>query len=316
MNIKTLFNTCKVNTSSFIGRTGLKIKKYAPEIYFGVGVASFIGTVITASKATLQAEEVVKQHEEDLAQIAAAEKISEEHPDDPDVEYTAEAKKNDTIKVYCRTATKFLKLYGPSIALGALSLTSFFEAYNINKKRYLGAVAAFNAVSTLFDNYRKRVVDEEGESADRHYMYGTEREKIEKTVTDENGKTKKVKEEIEVIDKDKTDIGKFARWFDKDNPNWDHNPDYCRVFLDSMEQHANDLLALKGHLMLNEVYSMLGFAETPEGCVVGWLKDGDGNGYVDFGLYLNQEYQRKAVNGQEPAYLLDFNYDGVIYDKI
>ena len=42
----------------------------------------------------------------------------------------------------------------------------------------------------------------------------------------------------------------------------------------------------------------------------------DGDNFVDFGLYdLTNEAKRRFVNGYERTILLDFNVDGVIYDK-
>ena len=50
--------------------------------------------------------------------------------------------------------------------------------------------------------------------------------------------------------------------------------------------------------------------------MVGWLSDGD-DGYVDFGLYdQDNEGVRRFVNGQDNCILLNFNHDGVIFEKI
>ena len=61
---------------------------------------------------------------------------------------------------------------------------------------------------------------------------------------------------------------------------------------------------------------MLGFPHTSAGAVVGWVR-GNGDGYVDFGLmdfYSNAN--RLFHEGFEPNIWLDFNVDGVIWDKI
>ena len=62
---------------------------------------------------------------------------------------------------------------------------------------------------------------------------------------------------------------------------------------------------------------MLGLPRSKEGAVVGWVKNGDGDGYVDFGVFDNDVWiATQFVNGQERSIWLDFNVDGVIFDKI
>jgi Family of unknown function (DUF6353) len=48
--------------------------------------------------------------------------------------------------------------------------------------------------------------------------------------------------------------------------------------------------------------------------VVGWLRDGEGDCYIDFGLF-DEKNERFAL-GWEQSIWLDFNVDGVIYDKL
>jgi hypothetical protein len=52
--------------------------------------------------------------------------------------------------------------------------------------------------------------------------------------------------------------------------------------------------------------------------MVGWIDGGDGDGYVDFGIYdiAAVNNRREFINGYEPSIILDFNVDGVIWDKI
>lgn len=100
---------------------------------------------------------------------------------------------------------------------------------------------------------------------------------------------------------------KYARTFDENNPNWHSTPEYNRLFLRANQNYANDQLQSRGHIFLNEIYDMLGFARSSAGAVVGWIKDGAGDNYVDFGF---------GTSTDDSAIQLDFNVDGVIYDKI
>jgi hypothetical protein len=64
---------------------------------------------------------------------------------------------------------------------------------------------------------------------------------------------------------------------------------------------------------------MLGLERSKAGAVVGWIlsKNGETDNYIDFGVFDGKtQSARDFVNGFEGSILLDFNVDGVIYDKI
>jgi hypothetical protein len=98
------------------------------------------------------------------------------------------------------------------------------------------------------------------------------------------------------------------------NPNWQKNSEHNKLFLKCQQSYANDMLQARGHVFLNEVYSWLGLEHSKAGAVVGWVINSDGDNFVDFGIF--DPGNSRFVNGQERSILLDFNVDGVIYDKI
>lgn len=301
--------------SGAAGRTKLKIEKNSPEILLGFGIISFIGTVVLASKATLKAEDVVEKHRKDLKAIEEAKEIAQNEPEN--YEYNDKLVVMDKAGVYGRMTVDFAKLYGPSIALGAFSLACILTSRNIMQKRYLGAVAAYNAVSGAFETYRQRVREEQGEIMDRHFRYGTELEEITVTTVDENGKKTKQKQLVEKVDQNNLDVpDENSVWFDESNPNWDANPEYGMMFLRSQQNYWNDVLRTRGHVFMNEVRESLGFPHTQAGAVLGWVK-GLGDSEIDFGLYnMERKSTREFVNGNSNIVLLEFNHDGVIWDKI
>ena len=77
----------------------------------------------------------------------------------------------------------------------------------------------------------------------------------------------------------------------------------------------NDLLHARGHVLLNDVYDAIGIDRTSAGAIVGWVVSEDGDNFIDFGIY-DLPRSSRFVNGTEHSVLLDFNVDGVIYDKI
>lgn len=300
------------SVSKFAGRTGLKIQKYSPEILMVIGGVGFVGTVILACKETLKADQVLDEHARLMEKIEESKEMAAELQEEYD------EKKNKTI-VYAKTAAGFAKLYAPAVAVGTLSLACILTSNNIMKKRYLGAVAAYNAVSGAFETYRSRVREELGDEKDQQFRYGIKKETIETEVVDDKGKTKIKKEKVEVIDGMPSQYAVYFEEFRPDggkNYNWDENPEFTLMFLRAQLKIANDILHSKGHLFLNEVYEMLGFPDTQAGAVVGWVDNGE-DGYVDFGLYdPNNESARRFINGKDNVVLLDFNVDGVILDLI
>lgn len=292
----------------------LKGKKYSPELLTALGVVTFVGAIVVACKQTLKADEILDAHREDMERVEEAKQIAAENEDDERYEYPAEQVVKDKINVYAHTIVKFGKLYLPAIGLGVVSLASFLGANKILKMRYVAVTAAFNAVNEAFERYRKRVIEEGGVDLDRHYMYGAERSKMEIVDVDESGKVTKHKEVVETINSDNGNL--YSRFFDSSCEDWDKNPELNMQFLQVRQTWANNMLQTRGHLFLNEVYDMLGFERSAAGSVVGWVL-GNGDDFVDFGLY-NQDSKstRRFVNGLENVILLDFNVDGVIYDKI
>ena len=289
------------------GRMGLLAKKYSPQLLIGFGSVTFIETVVVACVNTTRASEVLDRHQERMAQAKEAEEVA--LPED-----NYDIRKEKAV-VYAHTAADMAKAYAPTIGLGALTLTCFFKAFGIMNARYTGAVAAYNLVSTAFDNYRDRVKKEMGESADRHFLYGTETDTIEITTFD-GKKEKTEKEKVESIDS-KNVVG-YSAVFDRRCSEWDPNYIYNLKWLRANETAANDILQSRGHIFLNEVYDMIGLPHTPAGAVAGWIRSNkDGDGYVSFGLDdPDNESAKKLINGEDNVVLLDFNVDGIIFDKI
>lgn len=292
----------------------LNIEKKSPELLLVAGLITFAGTVVLACRATLKAEEVIDQHNERMRSIEEAKNIAAENSEEYD--YDVDLYKRDKAVAAMKTAVSFAKLYLPSAALAALSVTCFLSSRNIMQKRYLGVVAAYNAVSEAFNTYRKRVIEEAGEQMDRHYYYGSSMDKNTIVETDKKGKVHETEEQVENVDSANVLQSSNTRIFDESNPNWDKNPDYVRLFLNAQQNYANDILHSRGHIFLNEVYDMLGFPHTSEGAVMGWI-EGKGDNCVDFGLSdYSKDQVRRFVNSKENTVILEFNHDGVIWDKI
>ena len=306
----------KVSTSAakFAGKAEFTIKKNSPEILLGAGIVGFVGTVVLACRATCRADEVLEFHRRKIKDIEDAKEIADADPEG-EMSYDIEIYRQDKAIRYLKTTGNLAKLYAPTVAVGALSLACILTSRNIMQKRYLGVVAAYNGLSAAFEEYRKRVRDEYGEGLDKHFRYGTTYDEL--PVYDENGKKTKEKEQVEKTETEMVmPTDDSCRFFDSSNPNWDKNPTFSMMWLRGQQNILNDILHTRGHVFLNEVYDALGFPHTPQGAVLGWI-DGEGDNCIDFGLYdPNKENVRRFVNGVDNVIMLEFNHDGVIWDKI
>jgi hypothetical protein len=277
-------------------RQMLYIKKDSPTLLFGAGVVGMVGATVLACRATLKLQDVLETSQNDLKTARTL-----EHR-----EYSENDRNKDIAIIYTRSVIKVGRLYGPALLLGAASIGALTKSHNILTERNLALTAAYAAVDRAFNEYRSRVVDKYGVDADRELRYSTE----EVEVLDEKGRI----ETIPMVGPGSESM--YARFFDQYSPNWSKDPEYNFLFLRCQQNYANDLLKARGHIFLNEVYDMLGIERSKAGAVVGWVISHDGDNFIDFGIFDDKQSARDFVNGREGSILLDFNVDGVIYDRI
>lgn len=318
MKFKKIVN----GASRTFGRAGLKLKKHSPEIMVAAGVVGVVTSAVMACKATTKVGSILDEKEERLEPIRdAKEKLEngiELKCEDGDL-YTEDDVKKDMTIVYTQTGIKFVKLYGPSVALGILSLTSILVGHRILRKRNLALAAAYTAIDKSFKNYRNNVVERFGKELDRELKYNIKSKEVEEVVVDEKtGEEKVVKKTIDMVDP--SEYSDYARFFEDGCTGWSKDPEFNLMFLKNQQSYANDLLKSRGHLFLNEVYDLLGIPRTKAGNIVGWIYDEEhpvGDNFVDFGIYdINKPKNRDFVNGYERTILLDFNVDGDILHMI
>lgn len=302
-------------------RTGLKLKKHSPEILLFTGIATGIAAGVTACRATLKVNEVLEEHNRNIAMIHDC--MGDQGLQESG-KYTEEDGKKDLTIQYAHTGVELVKLYGPSIALGVFSIGCILSSNNILKKRYISMASAYMAVDEAFKNYRGGVIERFGEQVDKELRYNIKAEQIEETVKDDLGNEQKVKKTERVAHIN--GMSEYARIFDETNStDWTKDPDYNLMFIRAQQQYANDLLRARGHLFLNEVFDMLGMDRTSAGQIVGWIYNPDnqiGDDYVDFGLYETHIVNGKKIDndaflkGFERSVILDFNVAGPVYQLI
>ena len=301
----------KVNRTFY--KAGFQLKKHSPEILVVTGVIGVVTSAVLACKATRKLDSVLEESKEQIDKIK--DYIEEEGYSEG---YTEKDASKDLTITYTQSALKIAKLYGPSVILGAASIGAIFGGHNILRKRNVALAAAYTAVDKGFKDYRNRVIERFGKELDRELKYNIKSDTVEVTELDEDGKEKTSKVTVNTVDPN--ELSEFARFYDDGCTGWTKDPELNLVFLKKQQCWANDLLKSRGWLTLNEVYDMLGITRTAAGMVVGWIYDEKhpvGDNFVDFGIYdINNEANRRFVNGLERTILLDFNVDGNIYDKI
>lgn len=285
-----------------VGRATLITKKNSPHIFFGLGLAGVVTSTVLACKATLKLDKTldeIKREKDDLLQL----KNPTNMYGADETSYSEREYYRDLGYVYTKSALKLGRLYAPSIVVGTVGIAALTGSHVQMTRRNTALTVTLAAVSRAYDEYRLRVAEVVGEDKELDLYRGIHDEKV---MID--GK----KELVKVIDPN--GFSPYARLFDESNPNWKPNAEMNRITIQAQQNYFNHRLRAYGHVFLNEVFDALGFERSQAGAIVGWLCNGDGDCYVDFGIF--EAYNAQFINNQERSVWLDFNVDGIIYDKI
>lgn len=288
----------------------LKLQKESPKFLFVAGVIGVGATVVLACRATMQMDEILQEGETNRDNIEKASKLGRD-------DYTEADKKQDSALNRYKTGFKIVKMYAPAFAVGVLSIAALSGSHIILTRRNTGLTAAYVAVDRGFREYRQRVVDELGPQKDLEFRYGATDKEIG-VETDEGVAIKTVR-----VLNPGGQPSMYAKMFDETCRNWQRGPlMYNHTFLQAQQQYARDLLEVRGHVFLNEIYTALGMNHTSAGSQVGWLRKNHPNanentsGRIDFGVFVNEFDGIGFMNGEDNKILIDPNVDGVIWDLI
>lgn len=288
-------NLIPAEASRRVAMTLLKTQKNSPAILFGAGVVGVVGTVVMASRATLKLEDVLEETNEKLETVRTL-----QHD-----KYSDEDRVKDKAVVYTRAVVDISKLYAPAFALGLVSIACLSGSHHILTRRNAALGAAYAGLDKAFREYRGRVVEEIGEEREARVYQPVD--KID--VVDEDGK--KTKGHVATA----KGGSPYKVLFDEANKHWVRHAEYNQIFIQAQQNYANDLLHSRGFVFLNDVHDMLGLPRTKAGQIVGWVDNGDGDNYIDFGVFKNDPHAgMRFVAGDERSIWLDFNVDGPVLD--
>lgn len=298
MSVSTLFHTGVA-----------RISKHAPTI---LSVGASIGVVATSALAWRAGRTFEDVEYRNFERVKACQDRADEIPDEdvPSIE-----RKNRL--AFALDAARHI---APTVIIGGTTIALIYFSNSISHKRMAALSAAYFAVQNAFDNYKAKMVDTLGkETVDKIVQpklpnYGKTAEEIL-----ENDDRNDAADVTDAVLSMVRECSPYARIISETSSTvWDPNEDYTVMNLTEIQAWANRRLQKKGHLFLNEVFDQLGLSRMKEGALVGWLKNGDGDGYISFGdfesaIYRVPDYERKSIHSNV---VVDFNVDGVIWDKI
>lgn len=288
------------NVVKKFGRSVLKFKKQSPHIFFVAGVVGSVTSTVLACRATLKLSEQLDEIRTDLDAIHVR-RIGVDMRNNNGTlinEYSDVQYKKDIVGVYVKGGAQIAKLYAPAAIVGVASITALTGSHIQLSRRNAALMAAYAAVQKAYEDYRERVREELGDERELEIYQSVLNDQL-------------AGNEFGHVDPNKW--SSYARVFDQTNPNWEKEAEFNRLFVQAQQNYHNHLLQARGHVFLNEVYKALGFEHSSAGAVVGWIIGDNGDNYIDFGIF---DGDHRFVNGEERSIILDFNVDGVIYDKI
>ena len=299
--------------------------KHSPEILMGIGGITFVATVIVAAKETIDEQDILDAHEEEMIYIDAQYEL--DNLDD-------KAYKKSKFNVYKDTTVNTTVNYIPSVILGTTSLACFFGAFGIMRKRYATLAVAYMTLEESFRKYRQRVIDSRGVDEDIYYLTGTRPKEIA-AKDDDGNKTKKK----QLLSLNGPMASPYAFKFGKYKENGERNNQWSEdqmsnmAYLLGQQDYLTSMLyqrcmfddkhrvVIRGSVMLNETRDLCGEDPTPTGAVVGNLySNGEPgcNGFIDFRLIESTEVDPDDPEGKRmiPCVWVNPNVDGMIYDLL
>ena len=281
----------KTAVTRSIGKAKFKFNQNIPHISFASGL---IGVSISG---VLACRQTLRNSSEIHGRINEVKAVADKRSgfDKLDVLYVTKEATKTLAKIYCTPAL-----------IGSASILLLTSSHVQMTRRNATLTLAYGSLHQAYSEYRERVKNELGEEKEREIYHGVSVEQVK----NENGKLESIK------NVDTSKLSPYARFFDQTSSNWQKNAEYNRLFLQGMQNFANNRLHAQGYLFLNEVYDMLGIERSLVGQIVGWAVGGEGDNYVDFGIFNYAQAKREIGNGLEPVILLDFNVDGSILNRI
>ena len=198
---------------------------------------------------------------------------------------------------YVETTWKGVALTGVGLGLMALS--------NVTIHKQLEAVSASLAATTLsYNQYRQRVIDDQGKEKDYEYLTGG----VMKTVEVKSDGT--VVETTTPIDMPSPYIIPHSFFFDSSNSNWTNNAARNKTYLEQCLYYVNKRLSIEGFLTENDIREVIGAEKTIAGQASGvFYQNEDGSiNHISFGIEDDNPAAQSFRDGVNPDFLVTIKY--------
>lgn len=283
--------------------------QHAPEILMVLGTIGVAGGTAITVKQTMKLDGELLEFDDAQEELKAR---KAEFPDE-------KAYKKELMMIKLAAAKRVVKILAPGIIPVAAGVVCYFSAFGIIKRANGVLAVELAAANKAFEEYRARVVEDQGEDKDKEYLYGLKKEQLEIETVDENGKKKKEKVDALVLDPDKSNISRYAiRFTPEFSSEASTDLDYNMMVLTSCQNSWNALLPARKKVWLSEIYHELGIEETQESRIAGWDYDADkfGDGKIMFIITQVVVRDDNDPRGWHKELIVDFNVDGDILHKL
>lgn len=295
-----------------IGKASMVAKRHSPLAFTVLGIVGTAATAYFAYKAQPRIEEIVTDMEEEAALRERYFELKSEpqsNLSDADVIWLVETEQAG-IPQFDRYT--YMKQIAGAIALpvatGVASIVAIGLSYRIMNGRINGLAGALTTVVAQKADMDRRMRKELSEEQYKNITSPVEKEEVE--VTDADGSKKLIEGDVKLRVQSLEGV-----WFDESDAFVKDDHSYNIHYLTAAEQALTHKLALRGHLLLNEVYDALDVPRTTEGMVLGWsFGDGFGFGTDTFDCTdqrTGENYTGIFVNWTKPRYVYeDIDFDG------
>ena len=276
------------------------LKAHATDIFMGLGITGVVGGTVLACVATTKVNPLMDEYRIRLQAILDA------------VYQDEKERKKEIRKLRTWLGMELTKLYGVPVVVEGLSIASILASYGGVKKTCSELAVTCLGLERTISGYRMRVREEVGEEKEEQIWLGGKEEVVEPEKKDEKGEIVEPEQKAIVYDDDLP--SPYARWFCmEDSKAAELNEDYNRTFLEGMQASFRRILHNDRFLLLNTVYTKLGFKPTVAGNHVGWVLDSnDPNRDNEIDLRIRIGFRRTESGAIKRTFMIDPNVDGNI----
>lgn len=295
---------------------GAGLKKHAPKICIGAGIAAGLGAIVMTGIQSTKLSDIIDEANEEMDKRQQAVDEGKKFKDENGKEqpYTQEVCDLDKRKVYFRTAKQIAKLYAIPACLAIGSIVLVCCGAHILSARLAAETAAYNAAVVSLKKAKSRCEEVVGKEKTEEIFSGLKKtgEYYDVVEKDENGKEKTVKKEKCEMDENGVD-NRFSFIFSKEtSPCWSSSHMYNQQFFSFQENDLNTSLDLDGAVKLSDALRKFRILPPKENNMTdrdGWLhKDFGGmDGYIQVTATL--------IDPATETYRMEFNVDGDISDR-